>query len=241
MALDSDLATLALRTRALSLTVCTTGSATLAATATGYTRLSGSFITDGFRAGMDVVSSGFSTSANNMTGVVTGVTALTLTVSPYVVTTNADGSITVARPATVVEASASGRTIAAKLPSRRAWELVQFTPATGIPYVTEQYVPGGGAVMLTAPYAGGLAEELGMYVLTWYGLSGSGTSAIRKSIDALKALFAPGTTLTVGTDRLTVRGAVGPSAGSIITQDGGFAACALTISWRAETTNAIAA
>jgi hypothetical protein len=56
---------LALRGRVLTLSVATTGTTSLAATATGYTRAAGSFVTDGFKPGMEVLAAGFATSGNN--------------------------------------------------------------------------------------------------------------------------------------------------------------------------------
>ena len=75
----------------------TTGSANLSATATGYARTTGSFVTDGFRVGHTITASGFSNSTNNGRSVVTAVTATALTV------TKTGG--------TVAEAGAAGRTI----------------------------------------------------------------------------------------------------------------------------------
>ena len=69
---------LALRNRALSLVVATTGSVSLSATATGYARAAGSFVTDGFKVGMDLTATGFTTPGNNGAHVLMAVTALTL-------------------------------------------------------------------------------------------------------------------------------------------------------------------
>jgi hypothetical protein len=63
-----------------------TGLADLAATATGYTRAVGSFITDGFVVGQKVIASGFGTVANNGVSTVTDVQAGTLTVTKSPVT-----------------------------------------------------------------------------------------------------------------------------------------------------------
>jgi hypothetical protein len=75
----------------------TTGSATLAATATGYSRTTGSFITNGFAVGDEITASGFTTAANNGRSIVTAVTATDLTVTKAV--------------PTVAEAAAAGRTL----------------------------------------------------------------------------------------------------------------------------------
>jgi hypothetical protein len=92
----------------------TTGSATLAATTAGYTRTTGSFVTDGFFIGMPVSASGFTQSANNGASTVTNVTATTLTVAkaPATVAEDAAAGRTVSRAAAnVVEAAAAGRMI----------------------------------------------------------------------------------------------------------------------------------
>jgi hypothetical protein len=58
----------------------TTGTVSLSATAAGYARTAGSFITDGFEVGDIVEASGFSVAANNGRGRVSAVSALLLTV-----------------------------------------------------------------------------------------------------------------------------------------------------------------
>jgi hypothetical protein len=76
--------------------VFTTGTATLQATATGYTRASGSFITDGFLVGLPITASGFANPANNGSSVITAVTATALTVTktpPPVVEKGTTGAI----------------------------------------------------------------------------------------------------------------------------------------------------
>jgi hypothetical protein len=94
----------------------------LSATATGYDRAAGSFITNGFVVGMQITASGFATADNNGRSTITGVTATSLTVTkstPTVVeagatgrTIIADAEIVVSRAAPLVaQASASGRTI----------------------------------------------------------------------------------------------------------------------------------
>jgi hypothetical protein len=75
----------------------TTGSQTLSATATGYARATGSFVTNGFAIGDEITASGFATAANNGRSVVTAVTATTIDV------TKTGG--------TVAEAAATARTL----------------------------------------------------------------------------------------------------------------------------------
>ena len=99
-----------------------TGSVTLAATAFGYTRATGSFITNGFVKGQQVTASGFSNAANNGRSTILEVTDTMLIVqkaTPTVAETarsgrqiTADEIIRVSRPggaAGVAEAAATGR------------------------------------------------------------------------------------------------------------------------------------
>lgn len=60
----------------------TTGTTTISATATGYSRASGSFLTDGFAVGQTVTASGFVGSGFNGKSIVTAVTALTMATTP---------------------------------------------------------------------------------------------------------------------------------------------------------------
>ena len=80
--ISGEAALLALRNRVLSVVTATTGSTTLVATTTGYTRATGSFVTEGFRIGMELAGTGFSTAANNNPGVILAVAAdgLSLTI-----------------------------------------------------------------------------------------------------------------------------------------------------------------
>jgi hypothetical protein len=60
----------------------TTGSISLSATVGSFNQATGSFITDGFAVGQNIVSSGFATAGNNGRFVITAVSALALTVTP---------------------------------------------------------------------------------------------------------------------------------------------------------------
>lgn len=217
---------LALRNRALSLVVATTGATSLSATATGYHRAAGSFLAEGFYNGMEITPAGF---AANPVDIVTGVTA------SDIATKNPRG----------VEAEAAARTIGVGLPILRAFENVPFTPIAGRPYVIEEYSPST-ARLLSSPAAGGELEETGDYVLTWCGviaagsIPGVGISAIRKSVDALRLLFAPGTKLAAGAHFVRMRTDIAPQTGQIIPLDG-WAALQLKVPWEAYSTNSIAA
>ena len=218
-----ELATqLAFRNRALTLSVCTTGSTTLTATTSGYTRASGSFVTDGFKVGMEVSGTGFN-ATNNAPSLIVGVAASTLTIDRATANT--------------VQTAAAARTLSVGLPALRSWENKKFTPTAKRLYIAEQFTPSTHK-MVTFPASQGLAVETGLYVLTLYGVDDTGVAGIRKTIGALKALFAPGTTIT---SSVYVRTDIGPTAGQIIPLDNGFATCQLTIYWQGDSRNVIAA
>jgi hypothetical protein len=217
---------IALRLRLLGVTLATTGSTTLTATPTGYTRASGSFLTDGFRVGMEVTPAGFS---DTQARVVTAVSALQLLVN----TSHAAGAPT-------AQTSASGRTLTAGLPALREYDNDDFTPIPGRPYLSEQMVPGG-AVLLSASADGGRTQDTGLYRLNLYGVGNTGHLALRDMATAILGRYAPGTALSVSGGTAYVRGAFAPFAGALRRVDGGWALCAITIPWQAFSTNAIAA
>jgi hypothetical protein len=208
----------ALQTRLLTLSVCTTGSTTLEATANGYQRAAGSFLTDGFAVGMEVTPTGFTDTTPR---VITAVTALTMTV---------DGVVT-------VDAPSAGRTLAVGLPSRRAWENTDFTPAPGNLYVEEQYIPGANAQLTIGAH--GILEMTPLYVAILYFLANTGFLAQQRYGDALLALFAPRTTIALSNgDSLRVRTNPAPYAGQIRQRDGGWAYKVVTIPLLLHTANA---
>lgn len=211
---------LALRNRALSLVVATTGVTSLSATATGFHRASGSFVVDGFLTGMELVPVGF---AANTARVIQSVTAgdITTTTAP------------------AVEAEAASRSLSVGIPSLRSMENVSLTPVGGRPYYEEDFVPA--TATLLGSKSGGYVYDTGLYVAKWYGLSGVGISALRKSVDALKALFAPGTALVAGSSVVRIPGDISPQTGQIIPLSGGWAALTLRVPWVVESINQVAA
>ena len=215
--IDHSAIQLACRVHARDLAVCTTGSTSLAATATGYTRASGSFLTDGFRIGMEVTPSGFTDTTKRT---ITAVTALTMTVNG----------------APTVQTAAGSRTLAVGLPSSQAWENVDHTPTVCTPWVSETYVPG--ALSRESLGAFGQLEALGLYILTVYTPTRIDTGALYGYADALVTQFAPDTPLTLSTGDVTrVRGRPAPSVGQVVVLDGGWAALTVTIPLRTRTSN----
>ena len=218
-------ALLALRTQTLTLSVVTTGSATLDATTTGYHRSSGSFLTDGLAVGMEFTPTGF---AVNAAHVITAVTATTVTTPDTI----------------AVEAAGAGRTLAVGLPAIRAWE--NLTPVNGTApisapvagrwYVEEDYLPGPAAQVTVGPL--GQIEVLPLYVLKLYGLANTGVTALYKAADALLTLFAPRTSFTVASgDSLTVRTNPAPFRGQLMQADPGWAVVTVTIPLRLRSPN----
>jgi len=225
--ISNSAAHIALRNRARSLVVATTGSMSLAQTTTGFSRASGSFVTDGFVAGMELVPAGFSTI---VVGIITDVQALTM-------------AVTGTRAAI---AAAGSRSLTVGLPTLRAFENQIFTPDPLRPYVVEEYSPSTSE-MVGYPDAGSTIKETGDYFLTWHGLTaagaitgGFGAAALRQCVDALKLLFAPGTILVAGAHTVRVRRNPAPQTGQIIPLATG-AALQLKVPWWALSPNTIAA
>ena len=209
---------LALRARLLTLSVATTGTMTLAAVSGGYTRASGSFLTDGFAPGMELVPVGFSSSTPR---VITGVTALAITVSSTV-------------PAQV---AAGGRSLTVGLPAARAWENVAFQPTAGVPWVREEFLPGPAAQITIGPF--GDLENTPMYAIYFNVAAETGLTA-KRYVTAARALFAPRTQITLANgDTVRVRGDTGPYAGQLQQSTPGFAVQPLTIPLRLRTPNVI--
>lgn len=225
--LDAEITQLALRARLDATTVATTGSTSLSATTTGYARAAGSFLTDGFRVGMEITSvTGFSTGGNNQATTSQGrmITAVTATAI------SCSGCTT--------ESAGSGRTITVGIPYQKASEDVAFTPVGGFPYTEEVLVPTGTRVH-TFPVSTGHMTDDGLYVVTVYGLSGKGS--LRAYADAILARFAPGTTFTLSDgNTLRIPSQLGPKAGAITRIDGGWSFVVCEIPYVGESINAVA-
>ena len=208
----------ALRTHLRTLVVCTTGTTTLEATATGYGRPSGSFLTDGFRVGMELVPTGFASSAPVT---ITAVAALTLTTTPA---------------PSVVQAAAGSRILAVGLPASVAWENVAHTrPTQPAPHLIEQYLPGPMAGITMG--SRGLLEILPMYVLTITTAPHITTDALDGYGTGLLVHFAPGTPIPLDSgDFFTVRHDPAPFVGQVLS-DGIGTRLTCTIPLRHRTAN----
>jgi tetrahydromethanopterin S-methyltransferase subunit B len=241
--IDTTATLLALRARVFAVSVATTGSVSLSATTTTYARASGSFVTDGFAVGMEVLVSGFATSGNNGRAVITGLTAAAMTVTKIALSTVSATDLTptiVAGTALAADVAAAGRTIVAQLPILRGYENVKIVPSSLAPYVEEDLVPATNT-LVSFPARDGTVEETGLYVLKLYGQPNTGASGIRKTMDAAKLLFAPGTTVTAGVNVVRVRTDTAVTAGQLTPLDTGRVVCVLTVPWIARSTNAVAA
>lgn len=220
MGINPSVVNLALRARALTLSVCTTGSVTLAATAAGYTRTTGSFVTDGFLVGQEVTPAGFT---QTTPAYITAVAALTL-------------SINGGRTAQVAGA---GRTLAVTLPAQRVYDNIAFTPTAGRWYAEGEYSPSTAALS-TVTASRGYGEATGEYYWRLYGIAGVGELAFHAMATALLALYAPGDgqTLSDGS-RLWISHNPAPRCGTVQPDQPGFAVLTLTIPWRCSFTNPV--
>lgn len=229
------LALVALGNRLLSTVVASHNAVNIAASATAYTRASGSWITDGYLVGMEIVASGFTNTGNNGQGVISELSATVMTIGRAY---NVSTSYAVTDRTMVTEGSASGRTISATIPAMRRWDNTKLTPVAGIPYIEEEFVPATNRNR-TVPAATAFNEDTGVYFVKWFGLSDTGES-IRVCADAVLAEFAPGTPLTLS-DGTTLRIPVdlGPKAGQVTRVDGGWSYSQIELPYIGESINAL--
>lgn len=209
---------LALRSKLATLTVATTGTTTLAATTSGYTRAAGSFLDDGFAVGMEVTPTGFT---SNTPRVITAVSALSMTVNATL----------------TAQAAAGGRSLTVGLPSQRAWENVAFQPTAGVPWVREEFLPGPTQQVTIGP--GGDLEVTPMYAIHVNVKDDTGLTA-KRYVQALRVLFAPRTQIPLSNgDTIRVRGDTGPYAGQLLQSQPGFAVQPFTVPLRLRSPNVI--
>jgi hypothetical protein len=174
-----------------TLAVADTGTITLAATTTGYTRVTGSFLTDGFIVGMEITPTGFS---SNPVSVITAVSDLSITVDD----------------ARTAQAAAAGRRLVVTLPVNANFGNLDFPPPDGRPFVEEDYVPAPH--VLRGLIAAGTLEVTSFYMVRWFGLVNVAKEHVTRPCDALCRLFRPGTQIALtGGEVAHVRGDIGPS------------------------------
>jgi hypothetical protein len=211
-----DLLLLALWARVDTLSVVTTGSTTLGASGSTYTRASGSFITDGFAPGMETLD------WNSALRVVEKVEALTLTV---------DSAPTAA-------SQASGRTLAVGPPSRFAHENVHFDPTQGYPWLEDALI-SGPTRQLTTGTSEATIEWDPIYRLWVHVPENVGSLAALKYVDALLLHLRSNTSVTLtGGATVHVRTDAGPYVGAIVRQRPGFVTALLTVNMRQHLLNA---
>lgn len=235
---DLDDVASALRAYAGATIVATTDLIDMAATVNGFTRLTGSFIDDKFRRGMEIVSSGFVPAADNIHSIITSVSPLEIRAKPFVITvTNNEQKIT--RPALVADASAPNRLLTAGLPSMHTFEneaplgLTAFVPIDGIPYYEEELSPATSRPV-GFPMRGAWIETEADYIFKIHGLAGVGSSALRKYAAALKTRFRPGTIIPVGTEYAIMMDGETTDEGSILQTTTG-PVLVLTLPWHIRT------
>lgn len=185
-----------------------------------YTRTVGSFTDDGFYPGMEIDAAGFSDSLNNGLSVVKAAEDLILTVDKTLVT----------------EAAAGGRTLDVGLPSRVAWENIEFKPDLEQPYIEEELLPGVAEQITLGP--GGLIELEPIYIVTLFLAPDSGSEAMNLYGDALVDLFAPRVAMSLANgDVLRVRSTPSSSRGQLIQLKPGWATVPVRIPLRIRTIN----
>lgn len=218
--LDPQLAKAGFRARLVATVVASTGLATLSTTSTGYARTTGSFLDDGFVRGMEVTPTGFSHSAVE---VVTDVQALTMTV----------------RTTHPQQAAAPNRSLAAKLPQRRAFDGRVIEPVADTLMLREEYVPAPPDTITTSP-RGGLTNESGFYLVTLFAPVDVAEWVLDAMGQALRRRFSGGTIIAAGSVAIRCTQRPGASLGQILPYETpGVAFRTVRIPWTAQTRAAV--
>lgn len=227
----------AVRARLGTLIAATTGVTSLSATPTGYARAAGSFVTDGFEVGMEARGVGFANAVNNGIGVVTRVAPFALTVSMVVVTIT-NGVRTVTRPANVAEGAAGGRSLTVGLPSFVAYDNVELTPETGVPYWDEQYVRGPNVLGTIGPQGRIIGEP--MYLPRINVQKDTSDEAATRYADAMVNVFPPGDKIVLADGNvIEIRADQAPYAGQLLPNGGGHSGLLVTVPLRVRSINSI--
>lgn len=217
--IDHHAVLLAARNRLLGVEVCTTGATTLTATGTGFTRAAGSFITDGFKVGMEVVPTGF---ADNTPAVILSVSALAITL----------------RSTRTAETAAGGRTLTVGIPPYRVWENTDFEPVDDRWFIDEDYIPGPTEQFTIGPQ--GHLEHAPIYVVKVFGISGSGVGALYDVTKEILGVFPPRYTMTLADSTVVrVRSQPAPYSSQLMQVDPGRAVVTVSIPLLVRTTNPV--
>jgi hypothetical protein len=203
------------RARLLTLVVATTGSTTLAASSTGFSRSSGSFLSEKFTAGMEITGDGFS-AGNNAPATITSVAALSMAV-----------------PGKTLQTAAAGRTLTVGLPLIRQWALTQ----------TPQEIIQGTRASIVEVWSNGVPADEGAMVdegsfIVTLNLPGNyGIAAMLRYQRAMLDLFYPGWGFFVDGNWVRVIGNPAPAFSDPRPLENGQATSQLTVNWRVATTN----
>lgn len=185
--LDGDIRAAA-RTHLLAMPAfATTGTLTnVSVSGSTYTRASGSFITNGFRAGDEIVASGFANATNNGRALIVNVTATTIVVDRALSSAAAGASVT----------------IAAGLWQGQSWEGRAYAPVTGVPYISESLRAIWSQVRAIGR-GGTIGHRLDLVLRLNYP-AGIGTVGIERQAGAIRQHFEPGVQMTYGSHKATV-------------------------------------
>lgn len=211
---------LALRIKLKTLQVVTSGAIEMSVTGSTFSRASGSYLADGFAAGMELTGAGMIDITNN---------------APAVIRVVRDAAIEVDR-ALGTESSGVGKTLLVGLPSRRQWENVEFDPKANDPYIEEQLIPGPNSQITVGP--GGTVESLPMYNVLVHVPTQVGTGAHNRYADAILNLFPPRLALVAANgDAVRVRADTAPFRGQAINTRQGWFTVTVSIPLRSFTIN----
>lgn len=198
----------------LTCVVATTGSMALAAIAHGYTRLTGSFVADGFAKGMEFTPGGFSdTSLKTIASVVDGLITTRESVTP--------------------QTSAGSRSLTAALPAARLFddESADDVDTTAF-YISGRYL-GGPVTGIAGSSPSMLADAHVLYQVIVRGTVSSGRRGPSIIADAIKNHFGPFLSLDIedGSKVKTLRDTL-PFRGSFGRADDGRPQYVVTIPLR---------
>ncbi|HEY6965902.1 MAG TPA: phage tail terminator-like protein [Burkholderiales bacterium] len=178
-------------------------------------RASGSWITDGFGVGDEVMVAGFAAAQNNGRALVTAVTAADLTLDKALTT----------------EAAGPAITVTAGLWQGRAWEGMPYAPTRGAPYVSETLRAISSQVRALG--VGGTIAHTLLGTLVLFYPAGRGTLAVERMAGAIMKHLKPGTSLSYGTSA----GVVTEASRAPLLQEPDWISCPVLITMAAHTTN----